>query len=383
MPCKWLLDDGSPCLNPLPYPGAAGHGDLCNEHVETELAFQMASQAKETSLVKALDQATLAIRDEQLRARFSEYLLANRAPNTFKAYAEDWKLFEKWLNERSKRPADLVPGDVAAFLTELELQKVEKGPRAGEPRRASSIRRAWYGVKYVLKSIHPWAREKTPPEPIELTLNAIARIRKEAPQKKRAISTSELARIVEPCGADLRGTRDRAILLLGWYGMFRRSELSKLEVRDLTFDPDGLRVKIRSSKKDQTGKGFEKAIHFSESARYCAVGSVRAWLYVAGIEKGLVFRAIPARGSVVGDRGLSGIAIWSIVKEHCKIAGLDEKLYGAHSMRAGGITAAALAGKSIPVIQGVSGHTSADQLLGYVRPARLFDNDATKGIGPK
>ena len=339
-----------------------------------------------TALLAPLDSTALAIQDELLRARFVEILSAEHAPNTFAAYKQDWKAFESWLSARSRAVAEVTPGDVAAFLTHLELQKVTRGPHIGEPRRFSSIERAWFGVKYVLRAMHPWAREKVPPEVIAKTLDGIERLRKEAPTKKRAISTSELARIVEPCGEDLRGLRDRAILLLGWFAMMRRSELADLEVRDLVFVPDGLRVKIRSSKQDQAGKGFEKPIYFNESVRYCAVSTTRAWIERAGIgdePKGLVFRAIPARGTVVGDRGLSGMAIWSIVKARCAAVGLDADLYGAHSMRAGGITAAAEAGKPVHSIQGVSGHATVETLMGYIRPARLFDNEATKGIGPK
>jgi integrase len=334
-------------------------------------------------LVDAADaNSALSIHDKQLRARFVEYLAARRSKNTFAAYAQDWKAFESWLSEHSRAVVEVTPGDVAAFLTNLELQTA----RGGKPRRASSIERAWFGVKYVLRAMHPWAREKHPPEVIATALDSIARIRMETPTKKRALSASELARIVEPCGDDLRGLRDRALLLLGWYAMLRRSEISALEVQDLVFVPEGLRLKLRFSKTDQTGKGFEKPIYFNESARYCAVSTTRAWIERAGIGdelRGSVFRAIPARGSVVGGRGLSGMAIWAIVKARCAAVGLDAALYGAHSMRAGGITAAAEAGKPVHSIQQMSGHRSMDTLMGYVRPARLFDNEATKGIGPK
>lgn len=180
--------------------------------------------------------------------------------------------------------------------------------------------------------------------------------------------------------ASLLGKRDRALLLLGFAGAFRRSELAGLEVRDLAFAEDGLEVTLRRSKTDQEGKGSKKGIPYGSDPKTCPVRAVRAWLEASGIAEGPVFREVTRHGHVEAAP-LSGRSIARVVKRSAEAAGLDPAGFSGHSLRAGLATAAAKAGKSTHAIMRQTGHKSADMVARYVREASLFEDNAAAGIG--
>jgi integrase len=176
---------------------------------------------------------------------------------------------------------------------------------------------------------------------------------------------------------DIRGLRDRALLLLGFGGAFRRSELVALDVSDLAETDDGLRVRIRRSKTDQEGHGETIAIVRGEVA--CPVKALRAWLDAAGITEGPVFRSIRKGGHVTRYR-LTSKSVCDLVKSYAARIGLDASTYGAHSLRSGFLTSAARRGASVWKLKEVSRHRSTDTLAGYVRDADLFHNHAGNGL---
>jgi integrase len=176
----------------------------------------------------------------------------------------------------------------------------------------------------------------------------------------------------------LKGLRDRALLLLGFGGAFRRSELVALDVSDISFEEDGLRVRIRRSKTDQEGQGVTIAIIRGQS-EWCPMKALRAWLDAAGITEGPIFRQMRKGGQVLPGR-LSAAAVCDLVKVYAAKLGLDASSYGAHSLRSGFLTSAARNGASIFKMRDVSRHKSMDILGGYVRDAKLFEDHAGKGL---
>jgi integrase len=132
-------------------------------------------------------------------------------------------------------------------------------------------------------------------------------------------------------GEDLKALRDRALLLIGFAGAFRRSELVALEVADIEETDTGLRVTIRRSKTDQEGAGTTIAIVRGSIA--CPVAALRAWLTAAGITTGALFRSI-RKGGKVGER-LSAQSVAEIVKIRAQRVGLDPAAFAGHSLRAG------------------------------------------------
>jgi integrase len=176
--------------------------------------------------------------------------------------------------------------------------------------------------------------------------------------------------------ANLKGLRDRALLLLGFAGAFRRSELVALDVADLQETDDGFRVLIRRSKTDQEGHGVMIAIVRGHHA--CPVKAVKAWLLAAGITEGPLFRPV-ANGGRLSNQRLIDKIVCDLVKAYASRLGLKEADFGAHSLRAGFLTSAARRGASVFKMRDVSRHKSMDVLQAYVRDADLFKDHA--GIG--
>ena len=175
----------------------------------------------------------------------------------------------------------------------------------------------------------------------------------------------------------LTGLRDRALLLVGFAGAFRRSELVALDVEDLEETDAGLRVRIKRSKTDQEGQGVTVGIVPGKVA--CPVLAVREWLAHAGIASGPVFRPIAKGGRLVAAR-LSDRSVANIVKAYAARLQLDPGLFAGHSLRSGFLTSAAARGASIFNMMDVSRHKSVDTLRGYVRDAEIFRDHAGAGL---
>jgi site-specific recombinase XerD len=176
---------------------------------------------------------------------------------------------------------------------------------------------------------------------------------------------------------DAKGLRDRALLLLGFAGAFRRSELVALDVDDLRETEGGLLVTIRRSKTDQEGQG--RTIAIARGSVACPVRAVRNWLDVAAIAAGPVFRPV-AKGGKVGTERLSDKQVARTAKDFANRMGLDVSDFAGHSLRAGFLTSAAANGASIFKMRDVSGHKSMDTLQGYVRSVELFQDHAGAGL---
>jgi integrase len=179
-------------------------------------------------------------------------------------------------------------------------------------------------------------------------------------------------------GCDAPGIeRAELLLLLGFAGAFRRSELVALDVADLEENETGLLVSIRSSKTDQEGHGETIAIARGDIA--CPVKALRAWLDAAGIDAGPIFRPIDRHGNLLPSR-LTAQSIARIVKVYAARAGFDASTFSGHSLRSGFLTSAAGKGASIFKMMDVSRHKSVDTLRGYVRDAELFKDHAGAGL---
>jgi integrase len=304
-----------------------------------------------------------------------EFAIGAKAENTRKAYLADWVSFEAWCAAQDPQPQAL-PADlrtVAAYLTAL-AQRGREG-RPGTPLCASSITRALSGIAYrhrqagyTMDLKHPQLRD---------VLQGIRRNLKVAPRQKTPVSDADLAAMIATLGPGLLANRDRAMILLGWHGALRRSELVALDVDDLRFVKEGIIVRIRSSKTDQEGEGEFVGIPFTVNEALCAVRATRAWLNAAGHSEGAFFRVVGV--GCVGDR-LDGSAVATAVKRAAQAAGLDEKKFSGHSLRSGFATTAAEKGKELHQIMKQGRWKSAEVCLGYIRSVSLFKDNAAKGL---
>jgi integrase len=198
-----------------------------------------------------------------------------------------------------------------------------------------------------------------------------------APNQKAPVLTDDIRAMVDATDVGLIGLRDRALLLLGFAGAFRRSELVGLNVEECGFTRDGLTVTLQRSKTDQEGQRRKIGIPYGSNPDTCPVRNLQGWMEQAGITAGPVFRSINRHGQMQGR--LSGTAVALLVKKLAERAGLDRAKYAGHSLRAGHATAAAIAGASERSIMQQTGHHSVTMVRRYIRDANLFrENSATR-----
>jgi site-specific recombinase XerD len=316
-----------------------------------------------TDLVARTDQVPAALRDAVARA--GDMARAGQASATRRAYRSDFALFAAWCARHGAVALPALPEIVAAFLTD----------EAGRGIKASTIGRRAAAICHA----HRMAGHAPPTadDRVKLTMAGIRRSIGTAPNKKAAATADKLFAMTAQAGQTLAAVRDRAVLLLGFAMAARRSELVALDLADIEEVAEGLRVTIRGSKTDQDREGAVVAIPRGVIA--CPVAALKAWLAVAGITEGPLFRPINKSGKV-GTARLTAQSVALIVKAGARRAGLDPRQFSAHSLRAGWITSAAKRRASIPKMMDVSRHKSIDTLLGYVRDAELFHDHAGAGL---
>jgi integrase len=202
------------------------------------------------------------------------------------------------------------------------------------------------------------------------------RLRTAPTKEKAALALEDLDQMLRGIPhATHAGRRDRALLLTGIAGAFRRSELVALDAEDIRFVPEGMLVSIRRSKTDQEGQGATLAIAYGDRPDFCAVRSLRTWLNHAEITGGPIFRRIRAGDRLTGDR-LTDRSVALIVKRHAEPLGLDPELFAGHSLRSGGITAAVREGHDERELARLSRHRNMDVLRGYIRRESAFEDAA-------
>ena len=292
------------------------------------------------------------------------FALAEKSAATRRAYRSDFGIFSAWCEGRGFLPLPAAPAVVAAFLA-------DQAPAGVRP---STLSRRVAAIAYAhdLAGLASPAPSKT----VRVVLGGIRRTKGAKPTQKAPASAERIAAMLESIPATLRGKRDRALVTLGFAGAFRRSELVALEVTDLAFEADGVRVQIRHSKTDQEGQGHEIAI--PHGAAIFPVRAVRDWIAAAGITDGRLFRGIDRHGRLAGALTAQSVAL--IVKRYAAAAGFEPSDFAGHSLRAGFLTSAAEAGADVLRMMEVSRHKRVETVQGYVRRANLFKGHAGTGF---
>jgi len=296
-----------------------------------------------------------------------EFAAAAKAGNTVRAYKADWRDFCEWCASHNFAALPASPQTVALYLTD----RAATLKTSSMARRLTTINRA-----------HQAAGQASPATMqnaiVSEVWKGIKRKKGTAQRGKKPLLTPDLRRIVAGLPPDLRGLRDRTLLLAGFAGGFRRSELAALRVEDLEKTPDGIIVRLGRSKTDQEGQGRPVALPFGSDPRTCPVRAIKEWIERAGIQDGPLFRAI-GRGGRVSGKGLHADSVAYLVKRAAGQAGLERMEYAGHSLRAGLATQAAMNGASELAIMKQTGHRSLATVRKYIREGSLFrDNAATK-----
>jgi len=286
----------------------------------------------------------------------SDLLAHAIAPNTERAYESDLRHFRDW---GGSLPA--TPATICAYV----------GNHAGRLSVATVQRRI-----ATLSKAHSAAGLPNPcqTEVVKTTVRGLRRKHGTAQKQAKPLLRDDLFLVLDRMGDSLRDRRDRALLLLGFAGGFRRSELVALEQADLEIVRQGLVVTVRRSKADQEGEGRRIGIPHGRT-RYCPVAAVEGWLAASGINTGPLFRPITRHGHHASN-ALTGDAVSVLLRERLAAAGIDPEGYSGHSLRAGFATSAAQAGVSTLKIRAQTGHASDAMLARYVREGELFTGNA-------
>lgn len=305
----------------------------------------------------------------QVKEAGRRYREIAKSANTRKAYQIDWSQYLDWCNRNNKQP---IPADIET-IEEYIIYLADD--RQFKP---STIRRKVSSLAMAHQSAS--LGDPTKNERIKMTLQGIDRTKGVRPDGKKPISVDDLKAMVNTLDDSIKGVRDRALLLLGFAGAFRRSELSELNIEDLDFTQDGLKVLVRRSKTDQSGEGHVKGILYGSISDTCPIRSLKKWIDSAKIETGALFRGVDRHGNIKQKR-LDGVMIARIVKQVAKKAGLDHRLISAHSLRAGFVTSAALAGNPEWLIMRQTGHKKHDTVRRYIREVNVLKQNASANLG--
>jgi integrase len=299
--------------------------------------------------------------------RARHFAECSKAENTRRAYRADWNDFNAWCSERGLDPMPSTPGQLALYLS----QRADTLSVATLRRRLAAITAA-----------HRAAGHESPVgrEPAASVMAGIVREKGIAAKGKAPILVDDLRAMLDVIDDNLRGTRDRAVLLLGFSSGCRRSEIVALDVEDVEIGRKGLTILLRRSKTDQVGAGRRVAIPCGRHPETCPVLAVKEWMDAANLMTGPLFRAVN-KGGRVGERRLTAQVVRLLVHEYALAAGLDPERFGAHSLRSGLVTSAAIAGASEAAIAKQTGHRSVAVLRSYVRDADLFRENAASALG--
>ena len=164
-----------------------------------------------------------------------------------------------------------------------------------------------------------------------------------------------------------RKIRDKALILIGFSGGFRRSELVDIEYEDLEFVTEGVKIFVKRSKTDQSGEGMTKAIPYFNNENFCPVKSLKKWIEIIDFKGGRIFN--------ISDKSVA-----LIIKKYAIQAGLDSHKYAGHSLRSGFATSTAESGAEERSIMAMTGHKSSEMVRRYIKEANLFKNNALNKI---
>lgn len=294
-------------------------------------------------------------------ASVRSYLDAEKSSNTREAYASDFRDFSEWCGRVDETPLPASPLVVARYLAQL----------ADAGRKVSTIERRVAAIRYLHKAAGHEPPTNT--EGVKAVLRGIRRRIGTRPVRKAPATAEILLELLAKCGDGLAQKRDRALLLVGFAAALRRSELVALQVSDVSVRPRGIILHIRSSKTDQESAGQDLPI--PRGGRLRPVQALEAWLEASGISEGPIFREVDRHGNV-GAAALSDRSVARIIKRVVREAGIDERVFSGHSLRAGFATSALDAGVDPLMLMKTTRHASVKTLAIYDRRESDFDTGA-------
>ena len=308
--------------------------------------------SRPTNEVDLVGQTANAAVDHYVRESISE--------NTRRAYRFDLAHFRSW---GGTLPA--FAEDVARYLAD----NAETLAPATLARRIATLSK--------VHSANGWPNP-CQSELVRATLQGIRRAKGTAQKQAKPLLRDELFLVLDSLGENVRDRRDRALLLLGWAGGMRSSELVGLSQEDIEAVPEGLILHLRRSKTDQEGRGRKVGIPLGRT-RHCPVTAIKSWQKYLPDRPGPLFCSIDRHGNVSATH-LRSDAVSTILRSCLCRAEMAPGGYSGHSLRAGFATSAIKAGVPSHKVRAQTGHASDAMLGRYVREAGLFEGNAVHSI---
>ena len=284
-------------------------------------------------------------------------LKGSKAPNTLRAYKADYKDFANFCIKNGFKQMPSEPKILTLYLTHLSKSC-----------KFSTLKRRLASISVIHKLSGHYIDAKHPM--ITENLMGIKRILGSYQRAKKPILINDLKLIVNVIDKDKNEKnrfKNRALILVGFSGGFRRSELVAIDYEDLDFVPEGVKIFVKRSKTDQSGEGMIKGIPYFSNSNYCPVISLKNWIEKSEIKSGKIF-----------DMSDKSVAL--TIKKYTAIAGLDSNKYSAHSLRSGFATSTAEMGAEERSIMAMTGHKTTQMVRRYIQEANLFKNNALNKI---
>jgi site-specific recombinase XerD len=297
-------------------------------------------------------------------------LKISKANNTLRAYKSDFTDFRIFCAKHGFSSLPSEPKIVSLYLT--HLSKTSK---------ISTLRRRLVSISMVHKLKGHYLDTKHPI--IIENLMGIRRTKGSFQKGKKPLLINHLKLIInainEQKNENINKLRDKSIILVGFGGGFRRTELISINYEDLEFVPEGLKITIRKSKTDQFGEGMIKALPYFTNEKYCPVISLKNWLKISKIKSGPIFRRF-SKGSFLKEERLTDQSVVLLIKKYLNLAGIDNTNFAGHSLRSGFASVAAESGADERSIMTMTGHKSTQMVRRYIREANLFKDNALNKI---
>jgi len=317
---------------------------------------------------------SLVLRD--MMATAFNFAKASKSKNTKKTYAAGWASFINWCEKNGARYKETQEkeGLIALYASDMAIKGLLK--IASLSCYITGICSEYKALGIVVNLKHPV---------LEDVLKGIRNTLLKRPARKEPILTEDLLGmmpaipIAQNGKARLIGIRDRALILVGFTGAFRRSEFAVLTIEDLTETRDGYVALVRKSKTDQEGEGLEKTIPYGANSITCPVRAIKDWLDTSHITEGPVFREINRHGQLA-TKPLTGHSISRIIKRNSYLKGKQNQ-YGGHSLRAGFVTQSKMNGTDDALIMAQTGHKHRDTLDIYDRRGNSIKESAASMLG--
>jgi site-specific recombinase XerD len=297
-------------------------------------------------------------------------LRSSKANNTLRAYNSDFKDFRFFCSKHGLNSLPTEPKIVSLYLTHLSKQS-----------KISTLKRRLVSISMVHKFKGHYLDTKHPI--IVENLMGIRRVKGSIQNGKKPLLIKYLKSIInvinEQEKEEIKKLRDKTIILIGFGGGFRRTELMSIDYEDLEFVPEGLKITIKKSKTDQFGEGMIKGLPYFTNKIYCPVTNLKQWLEISKIKSGPIFRRF-SKGLSLSDKRLTDQSVVLLLKYYLRLAGIENKNFSGHSLRSGFATVAAESGADERSIMAMTGHKTTQMVRRYIKEANIFKYNALNKI---